>query len=248
LTNNFPIKTHGLIKTTVPSFPRGQDYLSQFHNKAFNQDELTRIQLAKDFCQNWQKSKIGIPLPAVISKNDFWYLVQLFALNHHVHKNQTPYFIDLSVPENIYLENLPEANYPQLQNFFSPLTKLLFSTAKVPHPTQFLSRDLLDHLLATSSAPLLRQIGFDPDSYKIIPIPYDSYLRLSSKYHFGKFFLNTHFDGYRLRTDGQLTGLFGGNTHLGGPSFIDSLWTETRNLSIITRLVIIRKNYGQPSS
>lgn len=258
ILSRFKPDTIGFSRIKVPGNKKAQKILSFFHIKASPEDELGRIELAKEVCSIWRKEKIDFPLPAVPEKEDYWYLIQLFSLNRHVHFDKKPYLYDLGKSEEIFIEDFLEVDYDlyQKSDNFQPasIIDLLFHLAKkkglnlvnidLTNPTRILSRDNIDKLLFHCGDYVIEQIGLDPNKHKLINIPFDIYIRLLNKMNFGKYNLNTHFDGYRLRTDGKIMGLFGGNIKFGGSSFIDSFWTDTHNFSIVTRFVIIRKDYG----
>lgn len=248
-------RTLSLIQ--IPGNKNLHQILADFIRKASTADELKRLELAKEFCQVWKRIPHAFPFPAVPERNDYWYIAQLLFTGRHIHKNDKPYKWRLDQTEEALVENFWESDYNSLhfnQNLNNSLLGLLFQEAErrekqipgfnLTRPTRILKRAQIDLLLLQSGDKTLRRLGLDPNEYKIINIPFDIYLRLANKMKWGRHILNTHFDGYRLRTDGIKTGLFGGNKLFGGESYIDSLWKDSLNNSIITRLAILRKDYG----
>ncbi len=213
------------IPLTVPGNKKAQQILSDYLKTAYQNDELERTKLAKKACDLWRKENIPFPPPAVPERSDYWYLVQLFSLKRHVHRNCEPYLFDLGRSENILIEDFPEADID------------------INNTSGLQSRDDIDKALIDDDK-ILDQLNLDSNKFKVINIPFDIYLRISNTMNLGKHNLNTYFDGYRLRSDKKITGLFGGNGLFGGTSFIDSFWTNTPSKSILKRLVVIRKDYG----
>jgi hypothetical protein len=236
-----------LINVAVPASQKAQDILNYYRNKSTDASELDRVLLAKSLCKAWKNEKISFVLPAVVERNDYWYLVQLFFLGRHVHYDGNLYKTDFSKSEKLLIDSYEEKDYEKMTIDKKSLLGQLFSISniKVNKDVKAISRKTLDGLIKNYGNLLILKLNLDPKMFKLIPIPFDIYIRLGKKMKFGKHILNTFFDGYRLRTDGRKTALFGGNTQFGGPSFIDSIWTDTVNNSIIPRLIIIRKDYGR---
>jgi len=237
-------KKRRLIDVFVSGDKKAQDILDFFKKKSKDADEMTRIRLAKALCDAWGNAGIPFDPPAVPLRNDYWYLVQLFFKDMHINKNNKPYSFDLKRPEEIIIDNFIERDFKKGPSKLPFLTKLLCQKANIKDPNDLLGREGIDKLIGMFGDLLLSELGISAKDFKISLIPYDIYLRLSSIIDLGKRKMNVFFDGYRLRPDDVVTGLFGGNLSFGGAPFIDSLWTKSVNYSIIPRLIIIRRNYG----
>lgn len=225
-----------------------REQLLKFKKISRGQNELTRINLARQLCIEWKKAAIPFHPPACPERNDFWYLVQLYSLDRHVHKNKKPYFFNLDRDEELFIEN--ESYYAG--NIYyknkSLLINLLIEIARqknlkltsLPYP----SREMADFLVENCSDEALQELKFSTKKWKITFFPYDIYIRAAKKLKILNNKFNIYFDGYRMRSDGELRSLFGGTKIFGGPSFIDSMWDDIINTSVLPKLVIIRKDYG----
>jgi hypothetical protein len=234
--------SNGLVLVQVPGSAKAQGILSLFGNRAKNKDELSRIQLAKELVLAWKKEKILFNVPAVSLRSDYWYLIQLYFMQRHVHEDRRTYLFDLSKTEEILMDSFKEDDYEKkldLRNSYILSNLLKAGKANLP-----LSRFELDNLIRKHGGELLKKLEIDDKRYKIVTIPFDIYLRIADSNNFGMHNINTFFDGFRLRTDGEIRALFGGDARFGGASFIDSIWPDFINHSIVPRLVIVRKDYG----
>lgn len=233
------MRKNSFVSIEIEGNKKAQEIMSFFKKKAKGASELARIEIAQELCEAWRKERISFLPPAVPSRKDYWYLAQLFFMDRHVHLDGKPYKIDLAKTENILIDSFEEKDYQRIKLQKGSLLSLL-----LPKEATSVSRQTLNKLIKKNGSSLLLKLGFDPKKFKITPVPFDIYIRLAKKMNLGKHILNTFFDGYRLRTDGKITSLFGGNKLFGGSCFIDSIWNNTVNNSIITRLVIVRKDYG----
>lgn len=212
-------------KIILPAYPQADQILQSFYQAAQDQPELTRLALAKDLILTWQENKLPTNLmPILASRQDYWYLFQVFALNRHVHDDKSRYHFCLSNQPTIYLDS-------QLTIF-----KSLFSH-------DFISRQQLDKIISDQSQDVIQRFGLSPKDWRLAPLPLDILLRLPAELTpLGDF--NYHLDGYRLRPDGLLTGLVGGHLLFGGQSFVDSLFTSVSSQNLKTYLTIIPQTYG----
>lgn len=204
-------------RITVSEDPLAQDLLSFYKKKAYQKGELERIHWAQQLCSEWKERKISTFLFAVPERQDYWYLVQLYFMDRHVRKNLKPYVFDWKKEEEIYICDILRTPY---------------------------ARENIEAFIKDNNEIILKKQGLNTRHYRLSLIPYDIYIRLSAAHQLESNHTNIHFDGYRLRTDRKLMGLFGGSPLFGGSSFIDSLWIDIINQSILTQLVIIRKDYG----
>lgn len=226
----------------VPPYSTAQQILNFYKKKAAGKNELVRIQVAKTVCQEWAKEKITLPLPAVPANEDYWYLVQLYFLDRHVHANLQPYTLHLDKSEHVYIES-SKSKKGEIFSYLCDMARR-DKFMNLPRMGQLhLSRKALDQLIQKYHDVCLKKIGFDPQRFIISHFPFDIYLRLADQLKLQSN-TNIHLAGYRWRLNGDLTGLFGGNPLFGGPAFVDSVWSDTTYTSIIPQLVIIRKDHG----
>lgn len=234
------------MKINVLGNDKAQEIMSFYKQKALNKSELKRNNLAKELTEVWEQEHIFFYLPTVPERNDYWYLSQVFFLDRHINNNGFPYKFDLSKKSEIFIDNYIEKDYldikytKELQNY--SLLNLLIKMSG--YQGYYLNRKTLDGLIFDFGKSVVQSVGLCPKEFRLSLIPLDIFLRVSKKLNFGNKIFNTFFDGYRLRTDGIKTSLFGGNIDFGGSRFIDSIWTDVVNKSIIPRLVIIDKSYG----
>jgi hypothetical protein len=213
---------------------KGHELLLSYKKQAKNAPEIERFALAKKMEETWEKFSIPFPFPAVSTRADYWYLAQLFATERHIHKDGHSYGFHFDQQFTIQMDSLLVDGIHQQQTILHRLLSLLPSTPDVP-----LSRFDIDRLLDTYGEELLQNMGISSRKWELRLMPYDIFLRLSIAVH--PTITNIFFDGYRIRTDEVKTSLFGGNPYFGGKTFIDSLWIDSKNTSIVPAIVILPK-------
>lgn len=200
-----------------------QQTLITFRENAQGKSELERIQLAIVYCNGYNQP---IPLlPAVPQRQDFWYLVQLYALGNHVHWDTSRYEIRFDISERVSI--------PDRKTNDALIHQLVGTTDGV-------SRNQIDTALSSKGDDIVKDIGKDPQEYRLSLMPLDIYLQLDIKQNDPMIFI----DGYRRRTDGKLMSLYGGDKLFGGHAYIDSLWMDMVNTDIYPQLTIIPRNHG----
>jgi hypothetical protein len=224
-----------LRQITVPDCLGAQKLLNSYKKKNRKRSELKRILYSKKFCLQWEKEKIPFILPAVPKRQDYWYLVQLFSMNRHLNDKGNVYKFDMSREEKIYIES---------EDSNEDIWLKLLSMAKLNNKNLSLSRNDLNKILKLYGGKLLDIMGINNNSFKIVPVPFDIFLRTDKLLRKNIKTENIFFDGYRQRTDGKIMAIFGGNIYFGGRGYIDSIWMDLKYKSIYPKLIIIRKDYG----
>jgi hypothetical protein len=230
--------TLGFSKVRLPACPKEHELLENFYNQAKDKSETERIALAKELCSQWSSDPTFQPyLPAVPNRADYWYLIQLFALDRHVDKKGKPQHFSLAEKE-VWIENFTN---PQER---SPFLSHVCAVAKKDHLTRILPREDIDDILNTFNTirpSILDSLGLNSEKFSIRLIRFDEYIRIASQFDLVDHEFYTHFDGYRLRPTGKKDGLIGGTSNLGRTSYIDSWWLNQIHHQTIFRCVIAPK-------
>jgi len=193
---------------------RANKLLHSYYKKASCEDELSRIDLARQLYQNWNKSEIADNLfPGVPIRSDFWYLVQIFALDAHIST------ADTVRPEEFYVQR---KRWIVTESLFENMLWKSDELAK----KKILSRASLETFLVSKQHTLLEMCGIS-QSFRIRLLSFPELLLLNTQDKW-KSLLNTavFLDGFRLQNANQL-GLFGGTKILGGEAFVDCIWNDS---------------------
>lgn len=183
----------------VKGYPDAQRLIDAFCDESFGKPELKRIALAKNLFETWKKH--GLPrtlFPGFPDRDDYWYLVQLLGDRRHV--DQKKQFLPFSIGEE----------------------KTLF-VLRI-RETESLSRNDADRRNEKLKDALNTEQGVPPAKSFIEHIRFDDALRIETEYGTEPTISYYHLFGYRLRDDGSLMGLIGGNRTFGGIQYIDSYW------------------------
>jgi hypothetical protein len=224
--------------------PRAQQLLESFFSASHAAAESVRIQLAKQLYQDWQDANVPTYLfPAVPEKDDWWYLIQLFALDRHRDSTGKPWHFDLSKSREIVVlsQFAPTDSHP-----FSPIWQALWQkygkrgAAESQYDQKIATRAKIDELLYLYADQVLATYHLDPMQYELRHINLAELLRAGDRLKIGLDESYVHIDGYRVRLDGQIDGLIAGNA-FGGARFIDSWWSDMFHSKITTYLVICKK-------
>jgi hypothetical protein len=171
--------------------------LWQFYCQCTNKSEVERIQYAKELGTVWEKKKCRSELfPGIRASNDYWYLVQLFALDRH--------------------DTGRELINPR--SFFKAAKFYLVDDAMDVFDTIANTRQSLDAYLANNQSEILSRLHLPPQ-YVVRLIRYDEYLRLENLHP-------SYIEGVWKSPENGDLGLFGGISEFGGRQHIDALWND----------------------
>ncbi len=228
----------GSVFFQIEANTAAQRLLEYFFDQSKDMPELQRIELAKKLAQQWQLSKLPESwLPAVFSRCDWWYLIQLFSQQLHVTESGLPIHVDLSESYELLADYTTNFS----KGLVSPLWQLIW---QISDQTQIQgshlpTRKQIDLVLKQTSQQVIAKLGL-PDEYILRHIHFDELIRLASDLKIGQSKHYVHIEGYRRRLDGTLDGLMAGNHEFGGAQFIDSWWQD-RTLADVSPCLVISK-------
>jgi len=104
-----------------------------------------------------------------------------------------------------------------------------------------LSRLAVEDAVRSHSIDLCVELGLDPLEFTLTPIPFDAYVRLAPRYHWGAQALWTHFDGYQVVAGTRLRALVGGDVRYGGVGDLCAVQRDYDAVRITTRFSILRR-------
>ena len=88
---------------------------------------------------------------------------------------------------------------------------------------------------------LAEHLGLDPMEYRLICIPYDSYMRLGRDRGWGQWPHWTHFDGYQVMDGNRLRALVGGDGRFGGVTDLVSISRSDAREGVYARFAVVRR-------
>jgi hypothetical protein len=88
---------------------------------------------------------------------------------------------------------------------------------------------------------LAERLGLDPMEYRLICIPYDSYMRLGRDRGWGQWPHWTHFDGYQVMDGNRLRALVGGDGRFGGVTDLVSISRSDAREGVYARFAVVRR-------
>lgn len=219
--------------------PIAQQLLDEFFARAHLKSELDRIALARNLYIRWQQSRLPLTLfPGVPEREDWWFLIQVYALQKQVKANGYQAIFKFNTDYQLAIDWQPTSR--EVFAFASPLWKLVwgFSPQLKPAP---MPREQIDRVISQVGDQVLRELDVDPKVYEIRHIQFDELLRLASQLEIGRDKRLVHLAGYRKRMSGELDGLIAGNFLFGGSRFIDSWWQTTLHTNVWPCLVISQR-------
>ncbi len=201
-------------KIQIPAFPKAQRLLQQFYLAASTAPERERIVFAESLCVQWKEARIPLPIPAGPDQKDYWYLIQLYALGRHVHKDRSIYTFDVGKEETIYLYRDDSISIYAIS-----------------------SRDFCDTYIEKNNERVVTSMSLTTREWKLSYVPYDILLRLSTILTL-QLTNALYFDGYRMHP-----GLQTRMSLFGTVDSIDAIFTNQRMI-IEPLFCIIRPDYG----
>lgn len=230
----------GLRSCPLPVLTGQAKLFSTFYADCQGKTELERIARAQQLISEFQDQ--GFPLstlPAVPERQDWWFLIQVFALDRYVNKNGESLPFDLTDSSELWVEDFAEQAV--LEGKLQPSTLWTALTAELPVVSQertSMNSNQLTQLVDERQEVVLDKLGFSAQQYHLRLLYLDEYLRVSEQLSLGKTVLSTYLQGYRQRLDGQKSVVTTGNSKYGGVRFVDSWWPDTVHRRIIPRLAI----------
>ena len=105
-----------------------------------------------------------------------------------------------------------------------------------------LSRINIERALSKNEYSIVKdELSLDPNSFKLVCIPSDIYLRLGESLGWGKKELWTHFDGYEVLPNKRFSALAGGDCRFGGLLDLVTIGREYESDHVIARFAVIQR-------
>jgi hypothetical protein len=140
------------------------------------------------------------------------------------------------VTEDLLIEDFPE---PEL-NEKMPRAGLL--SALGLESRWGLTRIEIEYALLRHGPRILEEeLSLDPEAFRLVAIPPDTYIYLAPGRGWGQKQIWTHFDGYRVREDGNLQALAGGDQRFGGAYDVVGFSRAYTNEKVLARFVVVQK-------
>jgi hypothetical protein len=205
--------------------------LSAFHSQARTAPEIERIRLVQELRVQFDVAGLSNLFPGVPDRQDWWFIIQLFALDRYIGQKAQPIGMPFSAVE-LWVDSDDES---------SLLLQLLFSEAdQVKH--RFTPIEIHQQI-AKGGVEVVKSCGFDPAEYSLRLLRVDEYLRIAPEISSEKVTVCTLLDGYRRRSDGRLFALIAGSELLGGHHYVDSWWLDVAHEGCRPLLVLAKHDY-----
>jgi hypothetical protein len=161
--------------------------------------------------------------------------VELFGNHTIVNSGGSRYFPDF-VAENCLVEDFPELPKDGDYGESELLLRLGLENRRG------LSRKIIERaVFEKGHAIIKKELGLEPESFCLVCIPLDIFLRLGLSRGWGKQELWTHFDGYEISHKGKVSALVGGDARFGGVYDLVGIGREYESNHVIVRLAIIQR-------
>jgi len=162
--------------------------------------------------------------------------IEFFLLNPFITSGGTRYQVCLVI-EDLLLEDFAE---PEPEEKL-PRTALL-SALGLDSRWGLTRIDIENALLQHGPRILEEELALDPEAFRLVAIPPDIYTLLAPERGWGQKQMWTHFDGYRVREDGKLQALAGGDQRFGGTHDVvcfNSAYTQGK---ILARFAVVQRS------
>jgi len=161
--------------------------------------------------------------------------IEFFLLNPFITSGGTRYQVCLVV-EDLLLEDFAEPE-PKTK---LPRTDLLAALGL--ESRWGLSRIDIENALLQHGPRLLEdELALDPEAFRLVAIPADIYTHLAAGHGWGQKEMWTHFDGYRVREDGKLHALAGGDQRFGGTHDVVSFNPAYTQEKVLARFAVVQR-------
>jgi hypothetical protein len=162
--------------------------------------------------------------------------IEFFLLNPFITSGGTRYQVCLVI-EDLLIEDFAEPEPKQEL----PHTGLL-SALGLESRWGLTRTDIENALLRNGPRILEEELALDPETFRLIPIPPDIYTHLAAERGWGQQQMWTHFDGYRVREEGKLQALAGGDQRFGGAHDVMCFNAGYTNEKILTRFAVVQRS------
>jgi hypothetical protein len=161
--------------------------------------------------------------------------IEFFLLNPFITSGGTRYQVCLVI-EDLLIEDFAEPEPKEKM----PRTELL-SALELEGRWGLTRIDIENALLRHGPRILEEELALDPEAFRLVAIPPDIYTHLAPERGWGQKQMWTHFDGYRVREDGKLHALAGGDQRFGGTHDVVGFNPAYTNEKVLTRFTVVQR-------
>jgi hypothetical protein len=162
--------------------------------------------------------------------------IEFFLLNPFITSGGTRYMVCLVI-EDLLLEDFAEPEPKERM----PRTGLL-SALGLESRWGLTRIDIENALLQHGPRIVEEELALDPEAFRLVAIPPDIYTLLAPERGWGQKQMWTHFDGYRVREDGKLQALAGGDQRFGGTHDVVCFNPAYTQDKILARFAVVQRN------
>jgi len=161
--------------------------------------------------------------------------VEFYLLNPFITSGGTRYWVCLVV-EDLLIEDFAEPEPKQEM----PRTRLL-SELGLQSRWELTRIDIENALVQHGPRILEQELALDPEAFRLVAIPPDIYTHLALERGWGQKQMWTHFDGYKVREEGKLHALAGGDQRFGGTHDVVGFNPAYTNGKVLTRFAVVQR-------
>ena len=161
--------------------------------------------------------------------------IEFFLLNPFITSGGTRYQVCLVI-EDLLIEDFAEPE-PKSE---MPITGLL-SALGLESRWGRARVEIEKALLQNGPRILEKELALDPEAFRLVAIPPDIYTHLAPERGWGQKQMWTHFDGYRVREDGKLHALAGGDQRFGGTHDVVCFNPAYASEKLLTRFAVVQR-------
>jgi hypothetical protein len=161
--------------------------------------------------------------------------IEFYLLNPFITSGGTRFKVCMVV-EDLLMEDFAEPD-PKAEMPESQLLLALGLTSRWG-----LSRADIEKVLFQHGPRIIKEeLCLDPEAFRLVAIPPDIFTLIANERGWGQKEMWTHFDGYRVRDDGKLHALAGGDKRFGGSHDLVSFSPDFARETLMTRFAVVQR-------
>jgi hypothetical protein len=185
--------------------------------------------------RNWARNQLMNLIDPSNSADHLRDAIEVFLLNPLINSGGTHYRPCL-VAEDLLVEDFAEPE-PRAELAHAELLAVLGFERRWGLTRMEIENALLQH----GPRILKKQLGLDPEAFRLVAIPADIYVDLGAERGWGEREIWTHFDGYWVREGGKLQPLAGGDKRFGGVHDIISFSPAYSTDKLLARFAVVQR-------
>jgi hypothetical protein len=185
--------------------------------------------------RHWARNQLMNLINPAHSADHLRDAIEVFLLNPLINSGGTHYRPCL-VAEDLLVEDFAE---PERRTELAHAE--LLDVLEIERRWGLTRMEIENALLRHGPRILKKQLGLDPEVFRLVAIPADIYIDLGAERGWGQKEIWTHFDGYWVREGGKLQPLAGGDKRFGGVHDIISFSPGYSTDRLLARFAVVQR-------